>query len=98
MISHLTDVDIANRDGITPLHLAAFYALPKITFLLLNRGARPNISPGLPALIAAVMNEVPSATVVKLLLDAGAEIDVYDDRGRSLFARIFLWEVCILLL
>jgi ankyrin repeat protein len=59
MIVRSRDFNTANKDGITPLHLAAFYGYPTITSLLLKMGARPNISPSLTMLIAAVMHGAP---------------------------------------
>jgi ankyrin repeat protein len=90
MIVQSMDLDTANKDGITPLHLAAFYNYSGITSLLLKRGAKPNISPRLPMLIAAVMYGAPNVQVIRHLLDAGAYADVYDELGTSFLAWVIL--------
>jgi ankyrin repeat protein len=86
----LTNIDAANEDGISPLHFASFYGRPKTTALLLRKGAKPNISPRLPMLIAAVMREPSNVQVIELLLDVGADVVVYDEDGTSLLAWVIL--------
>ena len=71
--------NLMNSVGETPLHVAAFWGREEITRLLLEHGADINTknSDGeIPLIVAArALNSKPC--VVKLLLDAGSEIDVY---------------------
>lgn len=73
------DVNLRNSVGETALHVAAFWGREEIAKLLLAYGADINAknSDGeIPLIVAArALNSKPR--VVKLLLDAGSEIDVY---------------------
>jgi ankyrin repeat protein len=78
MLAQNTPVDHANKDGVTPLCLAAYTAFrePKITSMLLDAGARLDPSSELSPLVACLggIKQHDKAEVVPVLLDAGANI------------------------
>ena len=99
LIAHGADINGTNRLGTTPLHMAAFYEEPGTVALLIRRGADPNArNKGggtalyramhrlalIPATETAEAREVAKvASVVKLLLESGAQIALADSRGNA---------------
>jgi ankyrin repeat protein len=95
MLAQDTPVDHANKDGVTPLFLAAYIAFrePKITSMLLDAGARLDPSSELSPLVACLggIKQHDKAEVVPVLLDAGADIMFRDSDGFS----VLYWAVCM---
>src|SRR5439155_15478648 len=76
----------SGRSGQTPLSLAAWQGNERAVALLLSRGA--GIHPPFPGyheppLVAAARGGVASPALVKLLIDAGADIDERADDGTT---------------
>lgn len=76
-------VDPINREGLTALALAARTGNEPVLRLLLERGAKPEVARGLPALIAAASGHEDRAGIVKRLLKAKADVAAVDKLGRS---------------
>lgn len=76
-------VDTLNREGLSALALAARAGNEPVLRLLLERGAKPDLPRGLPALIAAASGHDDHAGIVKRLLKAKADVAAVDKLGRS---------------
>jgi len=83
MLRHVTDVNLRNHDGLTPLHIAALHGSANMLKLLINAGAKVDARRGdgsstlffcRPELIAA-------------LLELGADIDLKNNDGLSAFVN-----------
>jgi ankyrin repeat protein len=77
------DLDVRNRDGITPLGVACAGANWRLARFLLERGAKAEVDGGTPALLPAAGGDEDDAAGVQLLLKHKARIDARDARGRS---------------
>ncbi|KAJ5928367.1 hypothetical protein N7466_007323 [Penicillium verhagenii] len=79
---------LEDRDGLTPLHYAAFEGNECIVELLISSGAHPDHE-GMDCMYMAAQTPVMEAarggqlTVVKMLLDMGADVERCDVRGMS---------------
>jgi ankyrin repeat protein len=81
-------IRLEDRDGLTPLHYAAFEGNERIVELLISSGADPDrqgcdcmdIAAQTPLMEAARGGQL---TVVKMLLDMGADVEEYDGRGMA---------------
>jgi ankyrin repeat protein len=84
LANHAT-VNIENDDGDTPLHLAVQKPQPKATEALLGAGADANYKNihGETPLHLAVVSEDPDIVKALLSSDAGVDVDVKDERGRT---------------
>jgi hypothetical protein len=84
-------VDLLEVGGLTPLHWACLNGRPRCVKLLLSRKADPNLPlhQETPLMLAAQQG---SATVVELLLRAGADARARDEQGRTALdlAKTFL--------
>lgn len=79
------DLDLADRQGFTPLHFAAQQGDLEAVRLLLVAGASvdPQDSRGNTPLWRAVFGNNAVAEIVQLLLAAGADPDITNNSGRS---------------
>jgi ankyrin repeat protein len=75
-----TEIDLVNRNGETPLMMAALRGNLEWTQRLLERGAQLNREGWTPLHYAASSNE---PQVVRLLLDRGASIDARSPNGTT---------------
>ena len=80
LIDRGADVNVTSEDGFTPLYLSLQGPSTEITRLLVERGANPNLAcSGRTPLVQAAGWSEPED--VRLLLDAGADIDWQDAEG-----------------
>lgn len=77
------EIDPQNHDGATPLAIACIAGNWRLAKFLLERGARPGGSDGLPALVAAASGDDDDPAGVQLLLRHKAKADARDRRGRT---------------
>jgi ankyrin repeat protein len=83
VLEHTTNVDIRNRENVTPLYLAAEQGHEPVVRLLLHKQANANSKARYwhtPLMRAATFNH---EAIVKLLLDKGADIDIQDIGGQT---------------
>ncbi|MBI3880696.1 MAG: ankyrin repeat domain-containing protein [Verrucomicrobia bacterium] len=82
IIAYGVRVDVRNKDGITPLMLAALRGDEKLTRLFINQGADPNrrTTNGQPVLRLAL----GSLPVTRMLLEKGASPNIEFDEDQSL--------------
>jgi ankyrin repeat protein len=83
---HGDEVNIADKDGFTPLHIAAQQQHADVATLLIEAGADPNARNrfGNTALWVALFNvRDGDGEVVRVLLDAGADPDAENNSGMS---------------
>ncbi len=84
MLGPLTGHSPQNRDGKTPLHVAAVHDSHDIAVVLLDRGANPRTSANLQKL--SPLHDAAahgSLAVGRLLLDRGAVVDALDALGST---------------
>ena len=77
------ELDVRNRDGVTPLGIACAAGNWRLARFLLERGAKAEIEGASPALLSAAGSEEDDAAGVLLLLKHKSKIDARDARGRS---------------
>lgn len=85
------DPNVADKEGILPLHGALWSGFNKAAALLLEKGADPNKADapfGSTPLIIAIGNE--AMEIVDLLLDLGADLNLREIDGDSPLSRM-LW-------
>jgi hypothetical protein len=82
MLRHGANVDIGDKDGITPLMWAAAYHRPKTTLLLLTHAAKINAGDreGMTPLMWAALDH-PDLETIRLLLDHGAAVNPQEKDG-----------------
>jgi len=89
LVDNRAEVDCRNGGGWTPLMTAAqFSSHPETVKTLLDAGAQVNARKydGMNAVMLAVSNASPQANaIVKMLIDAGADLESTDGRGRTAF-------------
>lgn len=76
-------VNRANHQGITPLHLCCFAGATECVRLLLEKGAQPNRSDNdgwTPVHAAAIGGHL---RILRLLFQAGADLQMQDSFGRT---------------
>ena len=76
-------LDAQNNDGLTPLGVACAAGNWRLARFLLERGARPGVETGVPALVAAAGGDEDDPAGVQLLLRHKARVDARDRDGRS---------------
>ncbi len=84
LLDNGADVDVRDRNGMTPLILAAKKGRSQIVRLLLEKGADVNAQDevmGWTALILA--SALGYKSVVKLLLENGADVSIKDKNGMT---------------
>lgn len=87
LIEQGADINATNEDGITILSVASLIGFSDTVKYLLSKNANPNIPSHLPPLLNAV--QWGYKDMVKLLLDAGAEVDKQAQDGRyALFVAL----------
>jgi ankyrin repeat protein len=77
-------VDAMADDGFTPLGLAAFFQQRQVVAFLLEAGADPNLASGNAMRVRPLHSAAaggPDVEIVRLLLDAGAEVDARQRHG-----------------
>jgi hypothetical protein len=78
------DLNLADRNGVTPLHFACVAGNIAYVKFLLDNGANPNsrtvLDERIPSVFAAAYGH---AEIVKLLIDNGADLDATDYTGTS---------------
>ena len=83
LLEHSTNMDAANKDGETPLHLASCLRSAKIVHLLLDRGANANAESKYgwtPLHSASARGNIET---MRVLLDRGARADVRNEAGKT---------------
>lgn len=92
LLEHGADANVKNSLGQSALDIAIVWCMPKIVKLLLLHGADPNargrnkITPLIKAAILGIKDARPMAdklTIIKHLIDSGAEIDAQDADGKT---------------
>ena len=76
-------LDVANHEGLTPLGVACAAGNWRLARFLLERGARPVLADGTPALLAAAGGDEDDPAGVQLLLRHKAKVDARDRDQRS---------------
>jgi uncharacterized protein len=77
------EIDVLNREGASPLAVACIAGNWRLARFLLERGAKPELAGGVPALHAAASGDEDDPAGVQLLLKHKAKADARDPRGRS---------------
>ncbi|MDH7452325.1 ankyrin repeat domain-containing protein [Luteimonas composti] len=77
------ELDAANHDGLTPLGVACAAGNWRLARFLLERGARPLVADGTPALLAAAGGDEDDPAGVQLLLRHKARVDARDREQRT---------------
>src|SRR5690606_31389436 len=77
------ELDVANHEGLTPLGVACAAGNWRLARFLLERGARPVLADGTPALLAAAGGDEDDPAGVQLLLRHKAKVDARDRDQRS---------------
>ncbi|MDH5831621.1 ankyrin repeat domain-containing protein [Luteimonas sp. M1R5S18] len=77
------ELDVQNTDGLTPLGVACAAGNWRLARFLLERGARPGVESGTPALVAAAAGDEDDPAGVQLLLRHKAKVDARDRDGRT---------------
>ncbi|MDH5835183.1 ankyrin repeat domain-containing protein [Luteimonas kalidii] len=77
------ELDAPNADGLTPLGVACAAGNWRLARFLLERGARPGVESGTPALVAAAAGDEDDPAGVQLLLRHKAKVDACDRDGRT---------------
>lgn len=84
LLRHGALVHVADRNGFSPIHRAAWKSAPQICQLLLDNGADVNTvhpkSRRTPLILAAIRGDVE---IVRLLIHCGASVDTQDGAGMS---------------
>lgn len=86
------DLNTADEDGGTPLHVACTYGRVEIIHLLLERGADPEARNSLgytPLILACLYQETD---IIRLLLSHGADVNAVDDLGRGVLFRVIVMK------
>ena len=91
LLAHGADAMVKTDSGNTALHAAAAVGTPVSVSLLLKAGADPNAAADLQTplhravapLPSYLFERVPSAEIITLLLDAGAEVNAADQQGNT---------------
>ena len=77
------ELDPTNAEGLTPLGIACAAGNWRLARFLLERGAKPGVDDGTPALLAAASGDEDDPAGVQLLLKHKAKVDARDRDGRS---------------
>ncbi|MET0329127.1 MAG: ankyrin repeat domain-containing protein [Luteimonas sp.] len=77
------ELEARNHDGLTPLGMACAVGNWRLAKFLLERGAKPEIEGGTPALLAAAGGDEDDAAGVQLLIKQKARVDARDAQRRS---------------
>jgi len=77
------DVNAKNKDGLTPLHQAAFGKRVEIVQLLVSAGADVNAKDKNDTVLLAHMVTIGQIEIVKILVSAGAHVNVKNKDGNS---------------
>ncbi|WP_202839741.1 ankyrin repeat domain-containing protein [Luteimonas saliphila] len=77
------ELDLQNLEGLTPLGVACAAGNWRLARFLLERGAKPAIEGGTPALVAAAGGDEDDPAGVQLLLRHKAKVDARDREGRT---------------
>ncbi|TWT22585.1 hypothetical protein FQY83_06110 [Luteimonas marina] len=77
------ELDVQNREGLTPLGVACAAGNWRLARFLLERGAKPGVDDGTPALLAAAGSDEDDPAGVQLLLRHKAKVDARDRDGRT---------------
>ena len=84
LIEQGADVNLAQPDGTTPLHWAAYKLDVPLVQALLARGAKPDAMNRYGASPIAEAVKAAQPALVKLLLDAGSDVEAPNGDGQSL--------------
>lgn len=77
------ELEARNHDGLTPLGMACAVGNWRLAKFLLERGAKPELEGGTPALLAAAGGDEDDAAGVQLLIRHKARVDARDAHRRS---------------
>ncbi|MCD9027243.1 ankyrin repeat domain-containing protein [Luteimonas sp. BDR2-5] len=77
------ELDARNHDGLTPLGVACAAGNWRLAKFLLERGAKPEVDGGTPALLAAAGGDEDDPAGVQLLIRHKARVDARDGLRRS---------------
>jgi ankyrin repeat protein len=85
LIEKGADIDFQDKNGYCALHFAAQNKEIRITEILLNRGANPNLKDlhGNAPIWTAIMNSREEFDIVKMLLKKNADIETKNKHGKS---------------
>lgn len=83
MIAAGADVNVAQPDGTTPLHWAAYQNDVQLVNALLKRGAKPNVENSFGSTPLAEAVKVGNLDIVNALLKAGANVEAANEDGET---------------
>jgi ankyrin repeat protein len=81
LVKNGADVDLIDKYGITPLHIAVRYNIPDLVSLLVEKGADVNIENDYgftPLILAVHLNNVE---MVRLLVEEGVDVNIKNVSG-----------------
>lgn len=90
--TNLSDLNLPDDAGLTPLHLAALHCHTNIVAFLLEEGAKVNLKTRDGATPLHLAAQEGCTEVADLLLRGGAKINLRDDQHRTPLGRAEAWN------